>query len=205
MAAPTNLHRAAGFTLIEVLITVVVAAIGLLAVAGLQVMSKKFNYDSVQRTSAAIMAQSMVEKMRSNPSSLDAYLTADAASVSSDADCRSLPCTPLEIAAYDLVEWDASLQGAASKSEGTNAGGLVNPTGCVTADATVSGLYTVAVAWQGVTGMDPPDEDAPADDPQLNACGEGLGRYDDPRASGDDDRLRRVLVIQAFISDPSAP
>ncbi len=207
MPARIDMHRCGGFTLIEVLITVVVAAIGLLAVAGLQVMSKKFNYDALQRTTAATLAQSVVESMRGNPSNLDAYLTSDVASISSRADCMGATarCTPPEIAVFDLVKWNQSLQGASAQSDGINAGGLVNPTGCISADGSVAGLYVVAVAWQGVTGMDPPDEDDPADDPQRNPCGIGSGRYDDPLASGDDDRLRRVLVVRAFISDPSAP
>lgn len=207
MPVPSDMRRQDGFTLIEVLITIVVAAIGLLAVAGLQIMTKKFNYDAVQRTSASTLAQAMVERMRSNPSSLNAYLTSDAASVSASVSCKgaTAQCTPAEMATFDLAEWGQALEGSASKSEGVNAGGLVNPTGCVTADGTVAGLYTVAVAWQGVTGMATPEPGAPDDDPQLNACGTGLGRYDDPLVPGDDDRLRRVLVLRAFISDPSAP
>ncbi len=195
-----------GFTLIEVLITVFVAGIGLLAVAGLQAMSKKFNYDAVQRTTASTLAQSMVESMRTNPGYIDFYLTADASSVASAADCgaAAAKCAPVELAAYDLQRWSQSLSGAEARVDGEDAGGLVNATGCVQKGA-VAGLYVVAIAWRGVTGMAPPDNDDPTDDPARNTCGLNLGRYDDLRQSGSDERMRRVLVLDAFVADPNAP
>jgi type IV pilus assembly protein PilV len=198
--------RSAGFTLIEVLVTIFVAGVGLLAVAGLQAMAKKFNYDAVQRTSASALAQSMVESLRGNPGHLDAYLTDDAAGAVAPVDCAAADtsCTPVELAAFDLKRWSRSLSGAEARLEGQDAGGLVAPTGCVSAGAT-PGLYVVAVAWRGVTGLDPPGADDPADDPARNPCGRGLNRYDDPQVSGRDDRMRRLIVLEAFVADPNAP
>lgn len=198
-------YRARGFTLIEVMITVFVAGIGLLAVAGLQAMSKKFNYDAVQRTTASVLAQSMVESLRTNPAYLDWYLTSDAASAASSVDCAApgAKCSPVELAAYDLHRWSLSLAGAEAKVDGDNAGGLVEPTGCIQ-KGSVDGLYTVAVAWRGITGISPPGNDDPADDPARNPCGLNLHRYDDPRQSGEDDRMRRIIVLDAFVADPNA-
>lgn len=203
---PRSMRRARGFTLIEVLITILVAGIGLLAVAGLQAMSKKFNYDAVQRTAASTLAQSMIESMRSNPGFLEAYLTDDATAVTAPVDCGAADaqCTPLELAAYDVHRWGQSLLGAESKADGQDAGGLVDPTGCIQR-GDVTGLYLVVVAWRGVTGLADPGSDDPADDPRRNACGLGLSRYDDPRHSGDDEHMRRVIVLEAFVADPNAP
>ena len=194
-----------GFTLIEVLITVFVAGIGLLAVAGLQVMAKKFNYDAVQRTSASTLAQSMVESLRTNPGYLDFYVTSDASSVVSSVDCGAADakCAPQDLATYDLHRWSQSLSGAEAKVDGEDAGGLVDATGCIQKGAT-DGLYTVAVAWRGVTGVSPPGNDDPVDDPARNPCGLNLGRYDDPRSSGADERMRRILVLDAYVTDPNA-
>ena len=199
-------RRAQGFTLIEVLITIFVAAIGLLAVAGLQAMSKKFNYDAVQRTSASSLAQSMIESLRSNPGFLEAYLTDDATTVAAPVDCGAggAQCTPLEIAAYDVHRWGQALLGAEAKVDGEDAGGLVDATGCIQR-GDIAGLYLVVVAWRGVTGLGDPDADDPADDPRRNGCGLNLSRYDDPQHSGNDERLRRVIVLEAFVADPNAP
>lgn len=192
--------------MIEVLITVFVAGIGLLAVAGLQTMAKKFNYDAVQRTSASTLAQSMVESLRTNPGYLDFYVTNDASSMVSTVDCGApaAKCAPQDLAAYDVRRWSRSLSGAEAKVDGEDAGGLVDATGCIQKGAT-PGLYTVAVAWRGVTGIAPPDGDDPADSPARNTCGLNLGRYDDPRQSGADERMRRILVLDAFVADPNAP
>lgn len=205
MSARRRPHEG-GFTLIEVLITIVVAGIGLLAVAGLQAISKKFNYDAVQRTSASALAQSMIESLRSNPGFLDAYLTNDATTVQASADCAAAnaQCTPLELASYDVHRWGQALLGAEAKTDGQDAGGLVDPTGCIQRGS-VAGLYLVVVAWRGITGLADPASDDPADDPRRNACGKGLARYDDPQYSGNDERLRRVIVLEAFVADPNAP
>lgn len=202
---PSAPPRARGFTLIEVLITIFVAGIGLLAVAGLQTISKKFNYDAVQRTSASTLAQSMIESLRSNPGFLDAYLTADATTAGAAVDCAAAgaQCTPLELAAYDVYRWGQALIGAEAKAEGEDAGGLVDATGCIQR-GDVAGLYLVVVAWRGVTGLPAPDAEDPTDDPRRNGCGLNLGRYDDPRQAGGDERMRRIIVLEAFVADPHA-
>jgi type IV pilus assembly protein PilV len=199
------MRRARGFTLIEVLVTLFVVAVGLLSVAGLQAISKKVNYDAVQRTTATALATSMVERLRANPGQLLSYVTSDASTASGGTDCSaaSAACTPQQVAAFDLTAWANSLQGTSVTASGVNAGGLVDPTGCVFATAQ-AGLYVVAVAWRGVTGVDPPGADEPADDPTRNTCGKGLGRYDDPLKNGVDDRMRRVVIMNVIVADPYA-
>lgn len=195
------MRPAKGFTLVEVLVTLFVVAVGLLSVAGLQAVSKKVNYDAVQRTTATSLAMAMVERMRANPGELVSYLTSDASAVSGTTNCAAAgaACTPTQLAAYDVWKWANALQGTSELSDGQNAGGLVQPTGCVFASAT-SGLYVVAVAWRGITGVDPPGASDAADDPARNTCGQGLGRYDDPLKNGTDDRMRRIVVMNVFIA-----
>ena len=55
-----------GFSLIEVLVALVVLAIGLLGLASLQMMSIKFNSDSYLRTQATTLAYDMADRMRVN-------------------------------------------------------------------------------------------------------------------------------------------
>lgn len=60
--------RQAGFTLVEILVTVVVVAIGLLGLAGLQAASLKFNSTAYQRSQATSLAYDIADRMRANAS-----------------------------------------------------------------------------------------------------------------------------------------
>ncbi|HEX4870846.1 MAG TPA: type IV pilus modification protein PilV [Nevskiaceae bacterium] len=199
-----RLTRAPGFTLIEVLVTLVIAALGLLSAAALQAMSKKLGYDAVQRTQATALAQQILERMRANTAGLASYPVEDASAIELGTDCGAADarCDPATMAAYDHAQWARLLRGETTLAEDESAvGGLVAPTGCIRGDA-VSGRFTIAVAWRGLTPLDQTPEDE--NDPVADPCGQGEGRYDDPATPGEDERLRRILVIEALISDPFA-
>lgn len=55
-----------GFTLLEVLVTVVILALGLLGYAGLQMASLKNSASAYQRTQATILAYDIIDRMRVN-------------------------------------------------------------------------------------------------------------------------------------------
>lgn len=189
-----------GFTLLEVLVTVFVTAIGLLTVAGLQAMSKKVNYDATQRTTATALAQDIIERMRANPGQLDLYKTTDATAVSSANACSgaSAACTPTQLAAQDLYQWGQALLGSQESVGSDKVGGLAAPTGCVSGG---SGLYIVTIVWRGVLPGDPPV----SGETGYTTCGNSKSDYDDPDESGSDLRMRRSLIVNAFVANPYAP
>ncbi len=55
-----------GFSLLEVLVAIVVVAIGILGIAGLQASALKFSKASEGRTSAVQLSQDLLERMRVN-------------------------------------------------------------------------------------------------------------------------------------------
>ncbi|OGP52541.1 MAG: type IV pilus modification protein PilV [Deltaproteobacteria bacterium RBG_13_52_11] len=59
-----------GFTLLEVMIALVILAIGLLGLASLQVMAIKGNSFGQQMTVASTMAQNQLEQLRRTPGTL---------------------------------------------------------------------------------------------------------------------------------------
>jgi len=59
-------HRQDGFTMIEVLVAVLVLAIGLLGVAGVQLLSMQQTTNSNVRSQATLYAQDLAERMRAN-------------------------------------------------------------------------------------------------------------------------------------------
>ena len=60
----STLKRARGFTLIEVLVSLLVLAIGLLGLAALQTQGVRFNHDAATRTQATNLANDLLERMR---------------------------------------------------------------------------------------------------------------------------------------------
>jgi prepilin-type N-terminal cleavage/methylation domain-containing protein len=59
--------RQAGFTLIEALIAVLVLSIGMLALAGMQLVGMKSNYSAFQRSQATFAAADLFDRIRANP------------------------------------------------------------------------------------------------------------------------------------------
>ncbi len=175
-----------GFTLIEILIALFVFAVGILTVAGLQIISKKSNYDAIQRTTATFLAYDIVERMRANRNQLGGYINALGAAQAVPANnCKTGTCTTAQLATFDLWEWEQSINGANEKIGANNAGGLVNPIGCIAGPAAGGdGTYAITVAWQGVTALDNPNT--------VNVCGAGM--------YGANYENRRLIELIIFIA-----
>ncbi len=60
------MKNARGFTLVEVLVSIVIVAIGLLGMAGLTAASLKSNNTSYYRSQATVLANDVLERMRAN-------------------------------------------------------------------------------------------------------------------------------------------
>lgn len=184
--------RERGFTLIEVLITLVIFSIGLLSVAGLQTISKKANFDALQRTTASMLAHDIIERMRANARQLQIYnnngsrVLGSATQTVPNPNCTSASCNQVQLANADLYQWERALDGASERVGAALAGGLVQPTACIEGPVGgIGGVYTVAIAWRGVTALS---------NPIIHACGSTTGRY------GASNEFRRILVIQTYIT-----
>ncbi len=183
---------ARGFTLIEVLVTLLIFSFGLLAVAGLQTISKKANYDALQRTTASLLASDLIERMRANGRMLSEYVLAEGVTLgggtlgAAPVDCTAANCNATQMAWYDLAEWEQALDGAAELVDATPTGGLVSPQACIEGPiGGAAGTYTVSIAWRGVT---------PLSNPIIHACGEDSALY------GDANEFRRILTISTYIT-----
>lgn len=192
------IQRQQGFTLVEVMVTVFVVAIGLLSAAALQVVSKKAAFDAIQRTTASVVAQDMLERIRGNPTQLTSYggKTVNSASVPATPTCgSSSDCTDAELVGYDLHRWWQSLDGVseqiASSTGTTSGGGLRSPTGCIQLNGN---QVDVVIVWRGMSLIQQGDADNP-DDPTNNTCGATLADYE--LSAGNS--YRRVLRLQAHI------
>ncbi|WP_018144617.1 MULTISPECIES: type IV pilus modification protein PilV [unclassified Thioalkalivibrio] len=93
-----------GFSLIEVLIAVLVLAIGLLGLAGLQTTSMQHNHDAQLRTQATLLAYDMADRMRANREvarTTNSYESSFTESACTD----GFVSTASSVAARDLDEW----------------------------------------------------------------------------------------------------
>lgn len=183
-----------GFSLLELLIALVVFSVGLLAIAGLQTVSKQANYEGLQRTTAAQIANGLLEEIRINGDAVDTYLAAGEIGEGSRGNeplpnCSSgSECNSAQKAVHDLWAWEQMLDGNLESNAGVGTGGLLLPRMCVTGPlAGGAGIYQVTIVWRG---------SATITSAINNICGSLTGNY------GDDNELRRIIQIPTYI-DPT--
>lgn len=75
-----------GFSLLEVLIAVLILAIGILGAASLQLSALRYHSGSLHATQASLLANDLLERVRANPEQLASYaLTLEQGCVQPDA------------------------------------------------------------------------------------------------------------------------
>jgi type IV pilus assembly protein PilV len=147
-----------GFSLIEVLVTIVILTIGLLGLAGLQFRALTSQMESYQRSQALILLKDMADRIDNNRVNAANYVTA----VSAPMGTNYGTCTATGAgSAGDLCEWSNALLGAAElDSAGNKVGAMIGARGCVSQIvAPASGVpaqYVVSVAWQGLNNTTTP-------------------------------------------------
>jgi type IV pilus assembly protein PilV len=150
-----------GATLIEILVSLVILLVGLLGLIGVMVQSQRAQQESYQRVQAVLLVQDMVARIGTNRGAADCYLPAGAVGTGSAVLTATPGCTlattdPRQQRALDdLNAWRNLLLGSAESLGGNNVGAVLAARGCVTKDAT-SGVFQVAVAWQGVQTVGAP-------------------------------------------------
>jgi type IV pilus assembly protein PilV len=126
---PARRHQARGITLIEVLVTMVLLGVGLLGLAGLQLRGMQVNQGSTFRSQAAILAEDLADRMRTD--------SATAAAHGYDASWKAgqpAPSTAATSAALLTTDWLYRL------------GSL--PAGCAVVDTTTAAPATkITITW----------------------------------------------------------
>ncbi len=150
-----------GTSMVEVLVTLVVIAFGLLGMAGLQMRLQMSELESYQRSQALLLLNDMASRIATNrtAATAGAYSVAATSPLGADMTCPTAIGTQAQ---RDLKEWCEGLKGAGEVLDGNNAGAMVGGRGCV---ENVSGDIMVTVAWQGLTPITAP--------PASVGCGAG--------------------------------
>jgi type IV pilus assembly protein PilV len=112
--------RQRGVTLIEVLVTMVIVAVGLLGLAGMQVRGLSIQKDAHGRAIATQLALDIADRMRSNTGAVTAgtfnFNTAyptGAYTAPTAPDCESATCTATQQAQFDFIRWFARVRSGA--------------------------------------------------------------------------------------------
>ena len=190
--------RHSGFTMLEVLISLLIAVFGLLGLIGLQTQAHVSQFEAYQRAQALVLVNDMVDRIAFNratdasgyvvgwrcyivSTASDEYL-GTANTVTPACIDTTITGDPKTRADADLAAWHAMLQGTSETvtSSGANVGGLLGARGCITRDAT-TGVIRVSVAWQGT---------APTV-ASADSCASGL--------YGSNDALRRVVFTEVVV------
>lgn len=180
-----------GVTLLEVLITIVVAAFGILGLASLQAKMHISSMEAYQRAQAVILTNDMVSRLDLNRQNTAAYITGANAPLGTGDD-QPADCSALADAARDLCEWSNALKGAAelvgAGDAAENLGAMIDARGCVE-QLQAANLGTcspevlrVTTTWQGLVETEEP----------LVGC-----------AADDYDGLRRAVTARLIIGLPA--
>ena len=152
-------HVSRGFTLIEVLVAMVVLAVGLLGVSGLQVTGLRSNHSALMRSQATLFASDMADRIRANNVGFTAgdYNLPTAAAT---AECGTTTgCTPNEMADNDMSLWSADIGITLPSGEGIVCIDSTPDDGVSSATAACDGIgsnYAIKIWWQDNRGSSTP-------------------------------------------------
>jgi len=213
-STPFSYLNERGFSLIEVLVTLVVVALGLLGLAALQAKMQLSEIDAYQRAQALLLVQDMSDRIAANRRNATSYVTASGETVgtgdSQPSDCTTLTDPTLQ--ETDICQWSSALKGAAEgevTTEGTTlTGAMIGAQGCIEAlpSDPDTETYLVYVVWQGLTPLSAPSAGLPCGSGEYNGFSDpdNDGVNDSPCQS---DNCRRALstIVRIGALDGTGP
>jgi type IV pilus assembly protein PilV len=186
-----------GVTLVEVLVTLIILAIGLLGLVALHARVQVLQAESYQRAQALILLKDMAGRIANNRNNVATYvaefagqdMATEGVGAHLDADDCPGPDAATPRAEADVADWCTALRGAAESLDGTNVGAMVGGRGCI--QDLEGGRFLVTVAWQGLAPIQAP--------PETVTCGAGEYGGDGTPCAGD--VCRRVVTTVVQLAD----
>lgn len=174
-----------GTTAVEILVTLVVVAFGVLGIVGLQMRLQLSEAEAYQRSQALLLVNDMANRVAANRGAADSYITGEVNAMGTGATCTTSTTTTKD---RDLGEWCRLLQGAGELASGSRVGAMVGGRGCIHKSG--DGDFVVTVVWQGLTPVTAP--------PSSVGC--GAHSYDSAGTPCINDLCRRYLTTVVRIA-----
>jgi type IV pilus assembly protein PilV len=145
----SQIAKAHGFTLIEVMVTVFILSVGILGVAGMQAVSVRESGNTYHRTQADLLVGDIVDRMRANRNesrlgAASGYLADPATAAATD--CSSDICDEATLATYDLYQWRQAIQ-RSNLPAGMSNVLFVQDISDASGAVIVGSVFTVQVFW----------------------------------------------------------
>lgn len=136
-----------GFSLLEVLVAVVIMAIGVIGIAGLQITSSVYSESSMHRSNASALAREIVERMRANIDDAKAggYSISSLPTLTTNCKGNTQDCSPAQMRQHDLRIWSARVTALLPGGDATIVTGADNGTDPVD--------ITVTMGWDDSRGQ----------------------------------------------------
>jgi len=144
----TRKQNNSGFSLLEILISLVVLSIGVMGLGGLQIAALKGSNESHFRNEASLLMMDLADRMRANLDAVGAgqYESANAAICGTPPAklCHQTACSSAEMATYDL--YSMACRARNSLPQGTVTISCTN-NDCATANE-IKKDHTIRIAWK---------------------------------------------------------
>lgn len=135
-SALTLLKGQKGFSLLEVLITLLVVSFGLLGMAALIISGVRSNNIAHYRSIASKQTEDIADRMRANLAGVSAgAYDSLTATIPDSSDCVANTCSPTQIATYDHSQWNTG-------------NSLLLPNGVGTVSGNVAAGYLITLQWR---------------------------------------------------------
>ena len=138
-------RRQRGAMLIEVLVSMLICAFGVLGLAALQARASQSEFESYQRSQALLLVEDMANRINANRDNASAYLTGGLIGAGAVQDCASMA----SMAARDVCEWGNLIRGSSETRNGSTGGAMVMARGCISRAAGTTDRYVISVFWSG--------------------------------------------------------
>jgi type IV pilus assembly protein PilV len=143
------LRTSRGFSLLELLVTLVVLSIGLLGIGLMQTTNLGLTKTAYSRTQAMLLASDIADRIRANENFASSYVTTSNTGNTTPGCIAGAACLGAALAAADIQDWSNRIVAEFPGGSGQILDAAATPAACpgYTASAVAAGFMRVVITW----------------------------------------------------------